>query len=138
MIVTDKINFWLALLERRPDFRRAREQFLALSLGRVVLLGFAYRHISVKFTQKTRKPSQPKPLPASVKTMADWIRMKLHEHGMAPHQLGFKMGIAAAVVNGWKDGLARPKPCHVREMVCLLGKYHSHLAAELKTGRRMK
>jgi ribosome-binding protein aMBF1 (putative translation factor) len=84
-------------------------------------LGFAYRHISVKFTPKTRKPSQPKPLPASVKTMADWISMKLHEKGMASFHFAAEMGIATAVVNAWKDGLTRPKASQVREMVSLLG-----------------
>jgi hypothetical protein len=42
---------------------------------------------------------------------------------MAPHQLGEKMGIAAAVVNAWKDGLTRPKAYEVREMAMILGKY---------------
>jgi len=86
-------------------------------------LGFAYRHISVKFTQKTRKQSQPKSLPASVKTVADWVSVKLHERGMSVYQLGEKMGIASALVNAWKDGSARPKACHIRGMVAVLGKY---------------
>ena len=89
--------------------------------GRVALLGIAYRHISVKFTQKTRKPSQPKPLPASMKTMADWIAVKLHQHKMAPYHLAFKMGIATSVVIAWKDGTAKPKACHVRHMSAILG-----------------
>jgi len=87
----------------------------------VALLGIAYRHISVKLTQKTRKPSQPKPLPASVNTMADWIQVKLHEHGMAAYHLAFKMGIASTVVNAWKDGEERPKARHIRDMVAILG-----------------
>jgi ribosome-binding protein aMBF1 (putative translation factor) len=86
-------------------------------------LGFAYRHISVKITQKTRKPSQPKPLPASVKSVGDWIQVKLHGHGMAPYHLAAKMGIATSVVNAWKNEMARPKACHVRQMVTILGKY---------------
>jgi hypothetical protein len=73
----------------------------------VALLGFAYRRISVKFTQNTRKPSQPKPLPTSVKSMADWIQIKLYEQRMAPYHLALKMGIATSIVNAWKDGLAR-------------------------------
>lgn|SRR6185437_8108073 len=93
------------------------------SLGGVALLGFAYRHISVKFTQKTRKPSQPKPLPASVKTMADWIQVKLHEKGMAPYQLAEKMGIASVLVKTWKDGTVRPNAGHIREMITILGKF---------------
>jgi ribosome-binding protein aMBF1 (putative translation factor) len=91
--------------------------------GRVVLLGIAYRHISVKFTPKTRKPSQPKPLPASVKTMADWIQVKLREHGMAPYHLAFKMGIASSVVNAWTEGFSRPQNRQMREMVTILGTY---------------
>ena len=55
--------------------------------------------------------------------MADWISVKLHEHGMAPYHLAAKMGIATAVVNGWKDGAVRPKACHIRAMVGILGKY---------------
>jgi ribosome-binding protein aMBF1 (putative translation factor) len=86
-------------------------------------LGFAYRHISVKFTPKTRKPSQPKPLPASAKTIADWIRVKLHERGMAPFHLAAKMGIATSVVNAWKNGLACPQNRQMREMVTILGTY---------------
>jgi ribosome-binding protein aMBF1 (putative translation factor) len=90
-------------------------------------LGIAYRHISIKFTQKTRKPSQPKPLPASVKTVADWISVKLHERGMAAYQLGEKMGIATSAVNAWRNGLARPQSRQMREMVMILGTYrHGH------------
>jgi hypothetical protein len=62
--------------------------------GRVALLGFAYRHISVKFALKARKQAKPKPLPVKVKTVADWIQVKLRENGMAPFHLAAKMGIA--------------------------------------------
>jgi ribosome-binding protein aMBF1 (putative translation factor) len=88
-------------------------------------LGFAYRHISVKFTPKTTQRPQPKPLPAKVKTIADWIQVKLHENGMSPFHLGAKMGIASSAVNAWKDGLARPQNRQMREMVTILGVYHS-------------
>jgi ribosome-binding protein aMBF1 (putative translation factor) len=91
-------------------------------------MGFAYRRISVKFTPKTRKPSQPKPLPASVKTIADWILVKLRENGMSPFHLAAKMGIASSVVNAWKDGLARPQSRQMREMVTILGKYRPVIA----------
>jgi len=86
-------------------------------------LGFAYRHISIKLTPKTRKHSIPKPLPTKVKTVADWIRVKLRENGMSPFHLGAKMGIATSVVNAWKDGLARPQNRQMREMVTILGAY---------------
>jgi ribosome-binding protein aMBF1 (putative translation factor) len=86
-------------------------------------LGFAYRHISVKFTLKTTKQPQHKPLPVKVKTRADWIQVKLRENGMSPFHLGAKMGIASSVVNAWKDGLARPQNRQMREMVTILGTY---------------
>jgi ribosome-binding protein aMBF1 (putative translation factor) len=102
----------------------------ATKWGRVALLGFAYRHISFEFTVKARKQPTPKPLPTKVKTMADWIQIKLREKGMSPYHLGLKMGIAAAVVNGWKEGLTRPKACHIRQMVTILGLYGCPCQAE--------
>jgi ribosome-binding protein aMBF1 (putative translation factor) len=95
--------------------------------GRVALLGFAYRHISIKFTQKTRKPSQPKPLPASVKTMADWIQVKLREHGMAPYHLAAKMGIATSLVKAWEAGTSRPDTRQMRALMGMLGKYYREM-----------
>jgi ribosome-binding protein aMBF1 (putative translation factor) len=86
-------------------------------------LGFAYRHISFEFTLKARKQPTPKPLPAKVKTIADWIQAKLRENEMCPFHLGAKMGIATSVVNAWKDGLARPQNRQMREMVTILGTY---------------
>jgi ribosome-binding protein aMBF1 (putative translation factor) len=86
-------------------------------------LGFAYRHISVKFTLKERKQPQLNSLPVRVKTVADWIQVKLRENGMSPFHLGAKMGIATSVVNAWKDGLARPQNRQLREMVTILGTY---------------
>jgi hypothetical protein len=86
-------------------------------------LGFAYRHISVKFSLKAGKQPQPNPLPVKVKTMADWILVKLRENGMSPFHLGAKMGIATSEVNAWKDGLARPQNRQMRERVTLLGTY---------------
>jgi ribosome-binding protein aMBF1 (putative translation factor) len=114
---------WRTIHKPAPKNERSVSLSPQRSAGRVALLGFAYRHISVKFTQKTTKPSQPKPLPARVKTMADWIAVKLHEKGIAPYHLSAKMGIASSVVNVWKEGKAQPKACHIREMVKLLGKY---------------
>jgi ribosome-binding protein aMBF1 (putative translation factor) len=105
----------------RQFLSNAAWKLLSPSHSAVAPLGFAYRRISVKFTPKTRKPSQPKPLPASVKSVGDWIQVKLHECGMAPYHLAAKMGIATSVVNAWKDGLARPQNRQMREMVTILG-----------------
>jgi hypothetical protein len=57
--------------------------------------------------------------------MADWLSVKLREHRMAPYQLGEKMGIASSLVNGWKEGTARPQARQVRELVAILGKYRA-------------
>jgi len=73
--------------------------------------------------------------------MADWISVKLHEHGMASYHLAAKMRIASATVNAWKEDKIKPKVYRVREMVSILGK-HSRLhetktknAHQLLTGR---
>ena len=55
--------------------------------------------------------------------MADWITVKLREHELAPYHLATKMGIAATLVRAWKEGKVRPKVCHVRSLVKVLGKY---------------
>src|SRR5258707_228463 len=88
-------------------------------------LAFAYPHIFPKFTPQTTQRPQPKSLPVKVKTIADWIQVKLHENGVSPFHLAAKMGIATSVVNAWKDGLARPQNRQMREMVTILGVYHS-------------
>ena len=55
--------------------------------------------------------------------MADWIQVKLREHGMSPYHLTAKMGIATSLVNAWKDGTEQPKSYHIRRMTAVLGKY---------------
>jgi hypothetical protein len=103
----------------KPRFRHP----LLPKRRRVAMLGFAYRRISFEFTVKVRKQPPPKPLPASVKSIGDWIQVKLRENGMSPFHLAAKMGIATSMVNAWKNGLARPKSRQMREMVAILGTY---------------
>jgi hypothetical protein len=43
------------------------------------MLGIARRHIRIKFSQKMRKQKYYKPMPASIKTVADWIQGKRRE-----------------------------------------------------------
>jgi ribosome-binding protein aMBF1 (putative translation factor) len=97
-------------------------------------MGFAFRHISAKFAQKTKEPLQPKPLPASVKSVADWISVKLREKEMAPYHLAAKMGIATSVVNAWKVGRTCPENRQMREMVAILGAYCSRPRDLVATG----
>jgi ribosome-binding protein aMBF1 (putative translation factor) len=58
-----------------------------------------------------------------VKSIADWVQVKLRERGIAPYHLATKMGIATATVNAWKNGLTRPQNRQMREMVMILGTY---------------
>ena len=91
--------------------------------GRVALLGFAHRCISVKFTVKTPNDSRRNPLPASVKTVADWIRVMRDKNGLARYQLGQKMGIASSVLASWEARNVRPPAKQMRTLVTLLGRY---------------
>jgi len=105
-------------------------KFLFSSQRLVALLGFAYRHISVKFTPKTRKPSRPKSLAASAKTISDWISVKRHEKRMARYHIAVKMGIATSVVGAWETGTARPNTRQMRTLVGIMGKYCRRMNAQ--------
>jgi ribosome-binding protein aMBF1 (putative translation factor) len=71
-------------------------------------LGIAQRSIRVKFTHKLRKQKQSKPLPESIKTLGDWIRVKRIEKNLTSGHLALKMGIASALVCSWEDGTSQP------------------------------
>jgi ribosome-binding protein aMBF1 (putative translation factor) len=75
---------------------------------RVALLGIAQRSIRVKFSHKLRKQRQAKPLPESIKTLADWIRVNRIEKNLTHGHLALKMGIATALVCLWEDGTSQP------------------------------
>ena len=74
----------------------------------IALLGIAQRQIRIKFSQKTRKPKYDKPLPDSIKTVADWIQVKRREKNLTPGHLAAKMGIATSFVLSWEDGNSQP------------------------------
>jgi ribosome-binding protein aMBF1 (putative translation factor) len=97
-------------------------------------LGFAYRHISLKFALNASTQALPNHLPVRVKTVADWIQVKLRANGMSPFHLAAKMGIATSMVNAWKDGLACPKNRQMREMVTILGTYRHGRSDEDSVG----
>jgi len=71
-------------------------------------LGIAQRQIRTKFSQKTRKQRNSKPLPESIKSLGDWIQVKRHERNLTHGQLAAKMGIATALVRPWEDGTSQP------------------------------
>jgi ribosome-binding protein aMBF1 (putative translation factor) len=93
----------------------------SLPSGRVALLGIAQRRISVKFSQKMRKENHAKPLPESIKTLADWIQVKRYEKNLTHGQLAAKMGIATALVRSWEDGTSQPDSEQVKVLAELLG-----------------
>jgi DNA-binding transcriptional regulator YiaG len=47
-------------------------------------------------------------LPASIKTLGDWIRAKRQEKQLSPYHLAAKMGIATALVQSWENGTCQP------------------------------
>ena len=71
-------------------------------------MGIAQRQIHIKFSQKTRKQNHYKPLPESIKTVADWIQVKRQEKNLTHSHLAVKMGIATALVRSWEDGISQP------------------------------
>lgn len=81
----------------------------------------AYRHISVKFIKKTINNSGKNPPPASVKTVADWIRVIRHKNGLAKHHLAQKMGITSHLIAAWEAGSSRPDTRYIRILVAFLG-----------------
>ena len=89
--------------------------------GRIALLGIAQRQIHVKFSQKTRKENHAKPLPESIKTVADWIRVKRHEKNLTPGHLAAKMGIATSLVLSWEDGNNQPDGQQMDVLASLFG-----------------
>jgi DNA-binding transcriptional regulator YiaG len=76
--------------------------------GRVALLGIAQRQIRIKYAQKSRKQQRSKPLPTSIRTIADWIQVKRMEKNLTPGHLAAKMGIATALVRSWEHGTGQP------------------------------
>jgi ribosome-binding protein aMBF1 (putative translation factor) len=84
-------------------------------------LGIAQRQIRIKYAQNSRKQQRPKPLPASVKTIGDWIQVKRMEKNLTPSHLAAKMGIATALVRSWEDGNAQPNRQQFETLIALLG-----------------
>ena len=89
-------------------------------------MGFAYRHISVKFVSKASKQTPSNPLPARVKTIAEWIQVKRQERNVARYHIALKMGIATPLVGAWEAGTSRPDTQQMRTLVKLLAS-HRHL-----------
>jgi ribosome-binding protein aMBF1 (putative translation factor) len=62
-----------------------------------------------------RNQKQAKPLPDSIKTLGDWIRVKRQEKNLTSSHLAAKMGIASALVRSWE--LDRVLPTEVQLQV---------------------
>jgi len=91
------------------------------SQERVALLGIAQRQVFIKFSQKTRKQNNAKPLPANIKTIGDWIQVKRVEKNLTPGHLAAKMGIATSLVRSWEDGTSQPDSRQLKVLTSLLG-----------------
>jgi len=84
-------------------------------------LGIAQRQIRIKFSQKTRKPKNYKPLPESIKSLGDWIQVKRHKKNLTPGHLAAKMGIATSLILLWEDGDSQPDSQQMRLLASLFG-----------------
>jgi DNA-binding transcriptional regulator YiaG len=84
-------------------------------------LGIAQRSISTKYVHTLRKQRHFKPLPASIKTLGDWIQVKRREKNLTPGHLAAKMGIATALVCSWEDGTGQPDNQQLKVLVNALG-----------------
>ena len=71
-------------------------------------MGIAHRSIRILHEHKLRKRKWFKPLPASIKTLGDWIKVKRQEKKLSPYHLAAKMGIATALVQSWETGASEP------------------------------
>jgi ribosome-binding protein aMBF1 (putative translation factor) len=87
----------------------------------IALLGIAQRQIRIKFSQKTRKPKNYKPLPESIKSLGDWIQVKRREKNLTPGHLAAKMGIATSLVLSWEDGKSQPDRQQMKALESLFG-----------------
>jgi ribosome-binding protein aMBF1 (putative translation factor) len=87
----------------------------------IALLGIAQRQIRIKFSQKTRKQKNYKPLPDSIKTVGDWIQVKRQEKNLTPGHLAAKMGIATALILSWEDGNSKPDSQQMKALASVFG-----------------
>jgi len=78
----------------------------ALSLGRVLQLGFASRQIRIKISQNDTK--QPIPVQVPSPYSPEWIRAKRAEKYLTPYQLAAKLGIPSALIRSWENGVSVP------------------------------
>jgi ribosome-binding protein aMBF1 (putative translation factor) len=80
-------------------------------------LGIAHRSIRTPYEHKLRKQKGFKPLPASIKTLGEWIQVGRQENRLSPYHLAEKMGIASALVKSWESGECEPDQ-RQRQMLC--------------------
>jgi ribosome-binding protein aMBF1 (putative translation factor) len=90
-------------------------------MGRVALLGIAQRQIHIFYAQRSRKQQRIKPLPASIKTLGDWIQVKRQEKNLSHYHLAAKIGVATALVRSWEDGTTQPDKRQLEILADILG-----------------
>jgi DNA-binding transcriptional regulator YiaG len=99
-------------------------------------LGIAHRSIRIAYVHKLRRRKWFKPLPASIKTLAEWIQVKRREKNLSPYHLATKMGIATTLVQSWETGICQPDG-HQRQVLCgIFGCDSTHV--ELSAGSRQE
>jgi ribosome-binding protein aMBF1 (putative translation factor) len=84
-------------------------------------LGIAHRSIRIPYVHNLRKRKWFKSLPASIKTLDNWIQVKRQEKNLSPYQLAAKMGIATALAQSWEDGKCEPDQRQRKVLYAVLG-----------------
>jgi ribosome-binding protein aMBF1 (putative translation factor) len=89
-------------------------------MGRVALLGIAQRQSRIPRAHIPAVCCRRKPLPTSIKTLGDLIRVKRCENRLSVGRVAIKMGIVAATVQAWESNESQPDEQQVRQLARLL------------------
>jgi len=83
-------------------------------------LGIAQRRIRINYAQTSIQQQRSKSLPASIKTVGDWIQAKRMEKYLTPGHMAAKMGITTALIRSSEDGTGRPDNRQLKVLASLL------------------
>jgi len=100
-------------------------------------LVIAQRQIHIKFTQSGRKSSNAKPLPESIKTIGDWIKVKRLERNLSLGHVALKMGIAASLVCAWENCTQQPEFHQFKVLALVLDFNTKDIESVISTPQKM-
>ena len=98
-------------------------------------MGIAQRQIHIKFDRKQARKTNANPLPTSIKTMGDWIKVKRTDKNLTSGHVATKMGIAQSLVRSWEAGESRPDSQQLKVLEIIFGTALAPILAFTKTAR---